>query len=117
MLMPPPETATNKATSFVVILLVFLAGAATGAVGMRTTLHRDARHLPAWADGGKAIVMDKWKRELDLTDDQVPKIETILDDFARYYDNFLGEGHERIVQVLNPEQRRRFEKMVQNAKR
>ena len=117
MLMPPPETTSAKATSVVVILLVFLAGAAVGAVGMRTQLHREGRHLPGWADGGKPIVMDKWKRELNLTDDQIPKIEMTLDDFALYYDHMLGEGHERILQVLTPEQRVKFERMVQNARR
>jgi Spy/CpxP family protein refolding chaperone len=117
MLMPPPETTTTRVTSLVVILLVFLAGAAVGAVGMRTQLHREGRHLPGWADGGKPIVMDKWKRELNLTDDQVSKIETTLDDFALYYDNLLAGGHESIVKVLTPEQRVKFERMVQNAKR
>ncbi len=117
MLMPPPDTATSKASSFLIILLVFLAGAAAGAAVMSAKVDRDARNHITWNDGGKAMVMDRWKRELNLTDEQVLKIESILDDFSKYYDSTLGEGHERIVQVLTPEQVKKFDRMVKAAKR
>lgn len=117
MLMPPPDTVQNKATSMVVIFLVFLAGAAVGAVGMRAQMHRGANHLPAWTEGGKPIVMERWKRELNLTAAQVASIETTLDDFSQYYDNILAEGRHRIVNVLDADQRKKFDSMVERAKR
>lgn len=116
MLMPPPDTVQTKATSLVVIFLVFLAGAAVGAVGMRAQMHRNATHLPAWTEGGKPIVMDKWKRELNLSDSQVTAIESTLDDFSRYYDNILAEGRQRVLSVLDPQQRQKFDRMVEQAK-
>ncbi len=60
----------------------------------------------------KRSTLDRWRKELSLTDDQSAQILTILDDFNKYYDNVLAEGHERIIQVLTPEQRRKFEKMM-----
>lgn len=116
MLMPPPETTKTRATSVLVILLVFLAGAAAGAAGMRVQMHHDGRHLPPWERGGKPIVMEKWRHDLNLNDEQVAKIENILDDFSKYYDGILGLGRQRVLDVLNDEQKKKFEVMLRNAK-
>jgi Spy/CpxP family protein refolding chaperone len=60
--------------------------------------------------------MAEWKRQLNLSDDQTAQLTSILDDFSRYYDNVLADGNSRIMQILNPEQRRRFEQMLRQRK-
>jgi DNA-directed RNA polymerase sigma subunit (sigma70/sigma32) len=52
------------------------------------------------------------KKELDLTPVQVEQMETILDDFAKYYTTVLSDGKSRILQILNDDQKKKFEKML-----
>lgn len=99
-----------------VLLLVFLCGAAAGALGMRMF---SPRMPAAWSAGGQEWTLDMMKKELDLTPQQAAEIETVLDEFVLYYqnlqgqmDDFRAEGKKRILRVLTPEQRARFEKMV-----
>lgn len=101
-----------------VLLLIFLCGAAAGALGMRMFASR-VPAAAAWSAGGREWTLDLMKRELDLTPEQAAEIETVLDEFVLYYqnlqgqmDDFRAEGKKRILRVLTPEQRRRFEKMV-----
>jgi uncharacterized membrane-anchored protein YhcB (DUF1043 family) len=97
------------------LLLVFLAGVAVGALamslGIHNTLHRSAS---AWTENGHAITLDKWKKELDLNDDQSKQIEMVLDDFSKYYDNVLADGNSRILQILDDRQKIKFERMLKD---
>jgi len=54
----------------------------------------------------------EWKDELNLTDDQTRRLTSILDDFSRYYDNLLADGNTRIVQILDADQKQKFEQMM-----
>lgn len=101
-----------------VLLLVFLCGAAAGALGMRMFASR-VPAAAAWSSGGREWTLEMMKKELDLTPEQAAEIETVLDEFVLYYqnlqgqmDDFRAEGKKRILRVLTPEQRARFEKMV-----
>ena len=62
---------------------------------------------------GKAIAVERVKRELDLTPTQVEQMESILDDFAQYYRTVLSDGKSRILHILNPDQQKKFERMLQ----
>ena len=102
------------------LLLVFLAGAAAGALGMRYGLHAiPLKPGPYWKEGGKEISLQRFKRELDLSPEQAEQMETVLDDFVLYYqtlqtqmDEVRASGKERILRILNPEQRKKFEKTM-----
>lgn len=101
-----------------VLLLVFLCGAAAGALGMRMFAPR-VPAAAAWTAGGREWTLEMMKKELNLTPEQAAEIETVLDEFVLYYqnlqgqmDDFRAEGRKRILRVLTPEQRARFEKMV-----
>ena len=111
-------TATDSAIAarpkvILVALLgvAFLCGAAAGAIGMRNYAFREAHHAIILREREQDTVK-RWREKLELTDDQTAQIRMILDDFDKYYDNVVAEGHERIVQVLNPEQRKKFEKLI-----
>jgi hypothetical protein len=95
------------------IALVFLVGVIAGAVGMsiggHAWLHRS---LPFWTEGGKEVSLVRWKKELDLTPEQVQEISLILDDFGMYYRNVLSDGKARILRILNEDQKRKFDKLL-----
>lgn len=78
-------------------------------LGIHNTLHRPAA---AWTENGHMITLDKWKKELSLSDAQAAQIETVLDDFSKYYDNVLADGNSRILQILDERQRIKFERML-----
>ena len=93
-------------------LLVFLCGMVLGAVVMSFSVHAKMHGTPPVAHG-LSMSVPEWKAELDLSDQQTVQLTSILDDFSHYYDNVLADGNSRIMQILNPDQRRRFEQMLQ----
>lgn len=104
------------------LLLVFLAGAAAGALSMRYGIHSLRTRpggAPYWKEGGKEISLQRFRRELDLTPEQAQQMEGVLDDFVLYYqtlqtqmDEVRASGKERIVHILNPEQRKKFDQIM-----
>jgi hypothetical protein len=92
-------------------VLVFLCGAVLGAVVMSFSGHARL-HGAAPVANGLSMSVTEWKQELNLTDQQTVQLTSILDDFSHYYDNVLADGNSRIMQILNPDQRRRFEQML-----
>ena len=108
----PAAIATRPKAALVSLLIVtFLCGAAAGAVGMRRYAMY-AAHKTAVRTEAKEMTLERWRLQLDLSEEQTAQLRTILDDFNKYYDNVLAEGHERILQVLTPDQRKKFEKML-----
>lgn len=102
------------------LLLVFLAGAAVGMLGMQYGLH-DRLHRVAAApprDTNKEAVLQDFKTKLDLSAEQTDQIAVVLQDYSHYYeslqdqlDDLRSTGLSRIVQILQPGQREKFEKM------
>ena len=108
--------------AIVSFVLVFLCGAALGAVIMSTYGHRlhappqGIEHGTPPSAAGLSMSVAEWKKQLDLTPEQTVELTSVLDDFSRYYDNVLADGNSRIMQILNPEQKRRFEEMLREHK-
>ena len=99
--------------------MVFLCGALAGAITMRSGLH-DKLHRSAayWKDDQTEFSYDRLKKELNLTPDQADRLKTILDDFVKYHQDLQAQiedvratGRNRILQMLTPEQRQRFEQL------
>lgn len=103
-----------------VLALVFLSGAVSGALSMRFGIREAWGHTGKyWKEGGKEFSLERFRRELDLTPEQSQQMESVLDDFVLYYqtlqtqmDEVRASGKDRILRVLNPEQRKRFERMM-----
>jgi Spy/CpxP family protein refolding chaperone len=101
------------------LVLVFLTGALTGAIGMREGLHEQLhRSVVYWRGDKPEFSYGQLKTQLNLTPEQSERLKTILDDFAKYHDDLEAQiedvratGRNRIVQILTPEQRKRFEKL------
>jgi hypothetical protein len=102
---------------FSTLLLVFLAGGATGAVSMKFGLH-DILHKST-PPASKEAVLQKFRTDLNLTPAQTEKISLVLDDYRHYYqsvqdqlDDIRATGKMRILQELDPSQRDKFQKMM-----
>ncbi len=111
------------------LVLVFLAGGAVGALTMQLGLHErlhrtvSAASVPATehkASTNDALVQ-RFKTELNLSGDQTDKIAMVLDDYRQYYqsledqlDDVRSTGKNRILQILDEQQRTKFEKIVGN---
>jgi hypothetical protein len=103
------------------LLLVFLAGAAAGMLGMQYGLHdRLHRSVSAAAprDSSREAVLANFKTKLDLSPEQTEQISVVLQDYSHYYeslqdqlDDLRSTGLSRIVRILQPGQREKFEKM------
>ncbi len=103
------------------LLLVFAAGAISGALTVRYGLPaaRANRSGPSLKLGNKEIFLQKFKKELDLTPAQVRDVSAALEDFNMYYQSLQDQledvrstGKSRILQILTPEQRTKFEQML-----
>src|ERR1700678_1766868 len=105
--------------AIVSFVLVFLCGAVFGAVVMSVSGHA-GMHTPSHGSqapaAGFSMSVNDWKTQLDLTDEQTVQLTSILGDFSRYYDNVLVHGNSRIMQIMKPEQRVRFEQMLRDRK-
>ena len=97
------------------LVLVFLCGALAGAVAMNFGLHNRLHRSPI--DSGKVAFFEKVKKDLDLTPAQAEQMQSILDDFSQYYRTVLTDGKSRIMQILNEDQRRKFELILQEHQR
>lgn len=99
----------------VALVLVFLCGAAVGALVMDLGVHNRAHQTAAFdTRAGKRATFERLQKELDLTPAQSDQIESVLNDFWQYYVSVLSESKNRVEQVLNPVQRAKFEKLLQD---
>ena len=112
------------------LALVFLAGAAVGALLMQMGLHeRLHRTVSAATAAVPAIsktstndaMVQRFKTELNLSADQTMKIAMVLSDYRQYYhslqdqlDDVRSTGKMRIMQILDDQQRAKFEKIMGN---
>jgi hypothetical protein len=120
--MTSPSRATwQNPRILLTLLIVFLCGATAGMVtmslGVQRLIHKDPQ--PAWKEAGKEVSLQRFKKELDLTPAQSEQLETILDDFFTYYhtlqaqlDDVRASGRQRILRILNEDQKRKFEKLM-----
>ena len=109
--MAHPFWQSPRLAGFSILSLVFLCGAVAGAVAMNlghTTLHQP----PFWKTNPKSEYLKTVTRELDLSPQQSAEMESVLDDFAKYYQTVLSDGKARILNILNSEQKRKFERML-----
>jgi hypothetical protein len=116
------ETATAtlprpaERVAIVSLLLVFLCGAVLGAVVMSYWVHPGIHGTRPGKDG-MSMSVKEWKQELNLSDDQTRQLTSILDDFSLLYDNLLADGNTRIVQILNADQKVKYERMMAQHKK
>ncbi len=99
--------------------LVFLAGALAGALVMQFCVHHRAPRAPR-----AELTYERLKTELNLTPVQAQKMKTMLDDFVRYYHELQVQledtgatGKNNIMSMLDPEQKKKFERICSDLQR
>jgi hypothetical protein len=110
-LVAPPRNA--KATLLVCFVLVFFCGSVCGALLTNMWSHHTAINRAALRGHfAGQFELQHLQRELDLDAEQSRQLSMILDDVAKYYDNVLSDGQTRVMQILNEQQKAKFEKML-----
>ena len=112
------------------LAVVFLAGAATGMLVMRYGIHEQLHSTPsaATADKGRDPMLERIRTELNLSPDQTERLAAVLTDYKDYYksvedqirdihlreqiEDLRSTGKNRIMEILNADQRAKFEKMI-----
>ncbi len=118
------------ANSRVVLTLagVFLAGLGTGMIGMRYGLHDQIHRAVSPSAPTQDAVPERFRTELSLTQDQTTKLSAVLADYQHYYqavqeqieemrlrdqiDDLRATGKSKILEILNEDQKAKFEKMT-----
>lgn len=99
--------------------LIFLCGALTGAIAL--TLTADHSYSPASSrqELDRNLTLSTLSKELDLSHEQSIRLQVVLDDYFQYYhalqdqlDEVKATGQEKILEILNDEQRAKFERMM-----
>jgi Spy/CpxP family protein refolding chaperone len=101
----------------VTLALVFLCGAAIGAVVMDFGVHGRGQVAAFDTPQGRADYLARMQKELNLTPAQSEQIELILTDFWQFYRTVLSDSKQRIEVVLTPQQKVRFERLLQDQKK
>src|SRR4051795_5452983 len=100
-----------KVACMITLTLVFLCGAAAGAVVMNIGMH-NRLHQPSFdTAAGREQYFSRMKRELNLSPAQQEQMESILNDFWQYYRTVLSDSKFKVEQILTPEQRQKFEQI------
>jgi hypothetical protein len=102
-----------KLAAAVAMCLVFLCGAASGALVMDLGVHNRYRTPALDAAASRAMNFDHMQRELNLSPGQSEQIQSVLSDFWQYYRTVLSDSKQRVEQLLTEEQKQKFEKMLQ----
>ncbi len=115
----PPRSLwlSPQVASFGVLLLVFLCGAVAGAVAMNMGVHTVFHRSAFWKNDAKAEYLKTIQKQLDLTPEQTEQMDSILSDFAKYYQTVLSDGKSRILNILNDDQKKKFQKMLKEQQR
>ena len=107
------------------VFLIFLSGGLAGALVMRFGIHglpqNNAAYYPV---GDRKVALQQLTNELELSPAQVQQLELMLDDFVMYVqmlqaqmDEVRANGKYRVMRVLDERQKKKFEKMLQQARR
>lgn len=113
----PGRWWTPKSACAVVLALVFLCGAASGALVMDYGIHGRMRQSVIDNPAARMLYMEHMQRELQLTPAQSEQIQSVLDDFWQYYHVVLSSSKDRVEQLLSNDQKIKFEKMLQQPQR
>jgi hypothetical protein len=106
-----------KVACAVSLVLVFLCGAVLGALTMDLVVHNRQRAPAFDTSGGKALYFERLRKDLDLTPAQSELMESILNDLWHDYRSVLNDSKVRVEQVLNEQQRQKFERILQESQR
>lgn len=118
--MVDPKFAACRGKLAGMVALIFLSGTAAGALSMhladRYWLRPQAAVL---SEAEKQMALQHFSQELELNAEQSRAMEEILDEFIMEQANLMQQfqntrisGHDQILRILNPDQQKRFKKVL-----
>lgn len=115
-----PKVAGCKGKLLGMVGLIFVSGMVAGAFTMSLAERYWLRPKPLVLDQSeKEMAVQHFNQELDLNEAQARAIEEILDEFIMQQADLMAQfktsrlsGHDRILEILNEEQRQRFKKVL-----
>ena len=118
----------SKKKAAVALAAVFLAGAALGVAGARFLPNERVRAWEMTPRQYRGHLLDTLTRQLELSESQQAEVEVILDEVGDRFqavgeaiepemEALRAERAERIILVLMPQQRARYEKILEERKR
>ena len=112
-----PKLSGHKGKLFGFVAVVFLTGMVAGALTTKLADRYFAE--PDGLKQEKQVALQHLSEELDLTEEQARAVEAILDEFIMQQADLINtfnssrlSGHDRIIEVLNDDQRRRFQEVL-----
>jgi len=102
--------------AIVSLVLVFLCGGVLGAMAMNYW-DRAAIHTSYSGKDARPMSVREFKEQLALRDEKTRQLTSILDDFSHYYDNLLADLNSRVLLILNDDQKRKYERMIERHKK
>jgi uncharacterized membrane protein len=121
----PQRVTWSHPKVLIALLAVFLAGAAAGAFAMKTVIRNNsANGLRSMRTMDRKELMDYFRRELRLSEEQKHRVETLLEDHFKML-QMLGaqteevrlHGRESIAKLLDEEQRKKFDRLMSDWQR
>ena len=97
-----------------ILFLVFMCGAAAGALAVDSRVHSRMHQVTYDAPGGRALNFDRLQKELNLSTPQAEQVSSILADMWQYYRTVLTDTKSRVEQVLTRDQRAKFEQILRD---
>lgn len=118
----------NRALAIITVLSLFVAGVAVGALGMNLYATKRVDLRDRFHRHGGDFFFNRLHRALDLTEDQEREIEAIL---RRTHDEayelrrelhpkvmeLMDRAHAQIEEILEPDQREEFRRIVARSRR
>jgi t-SNARE complex subunit (syntaxin) len=112
------ESCKGKLAGFVA--LIFVSGMAVGAVATKLAdRYAHPPHALTLSEDEMATAVQHLHQELELNEEQARAVEAILDEFIMQQADLMSQfrtsrlsGHDRLLQILNEDQRQRFQKVL-----
>ena len=110
----PSRSWGPKLACAATLAVVFLCGAVVGALAYDLRVHpRLHTSLSFDSPQAKALYFEHMQKELNLTPAQAEQMQSVLNDFWQYYRTVITDGRQRVEQILDDEQRRKFDHLLQ----
>jgi hypothetical protein len=115
-----PKVAGCKGKLFGMVAFIFFSGMVVGAFTMNLAERYWLKPKPAIMEASeKQVALDHLCRELQLDDSQARAVEDILDEIIMQHADLMAQFqtnrshvHDRIMSILNEEQKRRFDQVM-----
>lgn len=114
-----PKVSGCKGKLAATVCAIFLSGMVAGAFSWHLVERRLRHQPPVMTEAEKQLTVQHFSQELELNADQVKAVNDLLDEFIMEQANLMQQfqnsrltEHDQLFQILNEQQRKRFQKVL-----